>query len=378
MKTNSLTLRTINPNTVAGRFWTACAARQLALLLLLMQPAVVQAQFNIITNNGTITITGYTGSGGAVTIPGMINGLPVTSIGTNAFYSSTNLTNVTIPNSVTNIGDAAFTFCSNLTNVTLSTNLTSLGYLVFARCGSLSSITIPNSVTNIGGGVFLFCSMTNVTLSTNLISIGDSAFSSCYGLTNVTIPNSVTSIGEEAFHGCHSLTSVTIPSSVTSIGESAFNHCTSLTNVTIGNSVTNIGDMAFYWCRNLGKVYFQGDAPTFDPSIWNVFDMCPVTIYYLPGTTGWDMSSWPNSGFPTALWLPQVQTSGSIFGVQSNQFGFNINWASGQTVVVEACTNFANPVWQPVQTNTLTGGSCYFSDPTWTNYPARFYRLRSP
>ena len=33
------------------------------------------------TNNGTITITGYTGPGGAVTIPGTINGLPVTSIG---------------------------------------------------------------------------------------------------------------------------------------------------------------------------------------------------------------------------------------------------------------------------------------------------------
>jgi hypothetical protein len=38
----------------------------------------------------------------------------------------------------------------------------------------------------------------------------------------------------------------------------------------------------------------------------------------------------------------------------------------------------ANPVWSPLQTNTLTGGSCYFSDSQWTNYPGRFYRLRSP
>ena len=36
------------------------------------------------------------------------------------------------------------------------------------------------------------------------------------------------------------------------------------------------------------------------------------------------------------------------------------------------------PVWQPVQTNTLTSGSPYFSDPQWTNYPGCFYRLRSP
>jgi hypothetical protein len=77
------------------------------------------------------------------------------------------------------------------------------------------------------------------------------------------------------------------------------------------------------------------------------------------------------------LWLPQVQTSGTSFGVQTNQFGFNITWANGETVVIEACTDLSNPAWQPVQTNTLTDGSSYFGDPQWTNYPGRFYRLRS-
>ena len=38
-------------------------------------------QYLYTVNNGTITITGYTGSGGAITIPSTINGLPVTSIG---------------------------------------------------------------------------------------------------------------------------------------------------------------------------------------------------------------------------------------------------------------------------------------------------------
>ena len=47
-------------------------------------------------------------------------------------------------------------------------------------------------------------------------------------------------------------------------------------------------------------------------------------------------------------------------------------------VVVEAATNLSNPVWLPVQTNTLTGDKYYFSDPEWTNYPGRFYRVRSP
>jgi hypothetical protein len=47
-------------------------------------------------------------------------------------------------------------------------------------------------------------------------------------------------------------------------------------------------------------------------------------------------------------------------------------------LVVEACTNLANPIWSPLATNTLSNGSSYFSDPQWTNYPTRFYRLRSP
>jgi hypothetical protein len=59
-------------------------------------------------------------------------------------------------------------------------------------------------------------------------------------------------------------------------------------------------------------------------------------------------------------------------------FRFNITWASGMVIVVDACTNLANPTWSPLQTNTLIGGSLYFSDPEWTNYPGRFCRLRSP
>ena len=57
----------------------------LALLAVAVLPAVVNAQFTCTTNNGGITITGYTGSGGAVTIPVTTNGLPVTGIGDSAF-----------------------------------------------------------------------------------------------------------------------------------------------------------------------------------------------------------------------------------------------------------------------------------------------------
>ena len=85
----------------------------------------------------------------------------------------------------------------------------------------------------------------------------------------------------------------------------------------------------------------------------------------------------------SVLWLDDIsvvptQPGFASFGVLSNQFGFNINWTSGRVIVVEACTNLASPVWTPLQTNTLTNGLFYFSDPQWTNYPGRYYRIRSP
>jgi hypothetical protein len=175
--------------------------------------------------------------------------------------------------------------------------------------------------------------------------------------------------------------SYTIPNGVTNIGDGAFDGCSSLTSVVIGNSVTHIADEAFAGCSTLTSVYFQGNAPSFGGAVFvygfpsQFWD--PATIYYLPGTTGWDDVS-TNTGVPVVLWNPQIQTSDTSFGVRTNQFGFTINWASGMTVVVEACTDLANPTWSLVATKTLTSGSSYFSDPQWTNYSGRFYRLRSP
>jgi len=67
-------------------------------LLLLALPAGVRAQLTY-TNTGTsVVITGYSGPD-SVDIPAVIEGLPVTEIGSDAFRLST-VTNVTIPNSV--------------------------------------------------------------------------------------------------------------------------------------------------------------------------------------------------------------------------------------------------------------------------------------
>ncbi len=307
-----------------------------------------QTQCGYTASNGAVKITGYLGGTGTVNIPNNINGMPVTDIGDYAF-ATTPLTGVTIPDSVVGIGNSAFA---------------GPGFEIYEGLGWVSMLT-------------------SVTIGNNVTSIGDGAFQYCNNLTSVTIPDSVTNIGSWVFYDCANLTNAAIGRGVTSIGEEAFSECINLTGVTIPDSVTNIGNEAFSFCSGLTNVYFMGNAPTVDPGAfiiyyWNggggyYFGYDLATAYYLPSTTGWSNTF---AGLPTALWLPQAQIGDGSFGVRTNQFGFNIAWASGQTVVVEAATNLANPVWTPVATNILTSDSTYFSDPQWTNYPSRFYRLK--
>jgi hypothetical protein len=75
---------------------------------------------------------------------------------------------------------------------------------------------------------------------------------------------------------------------------------------------------------------------------------------------------------------PLILNNDPRFGIQTNGFGFIISWVTKIPVIVEACTNPANHIWSPVATNTLTDGWSCFSDPDWTNYSARLYRIRSP
>ena len=229
----------------------------------------------------------------------------VTSIGNSAFSGCSGLTSVTIPNSVTEIGNYAFYDCNSLTSVTIPNSVTEIGDYAFRGCSGLKSVTIPDSVTEIGDEAFKNCSgFTSVSIPDSVTSIGKWTFSGCSGLTTIVvengnpnydsrnncnaiietssnaliagcqrtvIPDSVTSIRDHAFFGCSGLTSVTIPNSATEISHGAFSDCSGLTSVTIPNSVTEIGNRAFSGCRGLTSVSIP------DSIIWfgdKAFDGC--------------------------------------------------------------------------------------------------------
>lgn len=139
---------------------------------------------------------------------------------------------------VTSIGSAAFQN-SNVTSITIPNSVTYIGWGAFSGCSGLKLITIPNSVTKIDGYAFDYCN----------------------GLTFITIPNSVTSIGQFAFHDCTSLTTITISNNVTYLGQSAFAYCDALTSIAIECSPINIHPNAFANCPNLTDVYCNAENP---------------------------------------------------------------------------------------------------------------------
>src|SRR4051812_25362540 len=103
-----------------------------ALLILISS---VQAQLLYSTNaDGTLSVTGYTGPGGAVVIPGEVDGRTVTWIAVAAFEYNHDITAVSIPDSVTDIQGYAFYDCTNLVGVSLPAHLNSIGDSAFLDC----------------------------------------------------------------------------------------------------------------------------------------------------------------------------------------------------------------------------------------------------
>jgi hypothetical protein len=162
---------------------------------------------------------------------------------------------------------------------------------------------------------------------------------------------------------------------VTYLGAGAFVACTGLTSITIPARVANIGQFAFAYCPNLAAVYFRGNAPNLPGNGPFFGDNPGPTVYYLPGTTGWATFS---DGVRAMLWDPQILTSDGSFGVRQSEFGFNVAGTPDIPLVIEASNNLSARSWVALQTCTLTNGLFHFDDPNWTNYPGRFYRIRSP
>ena len=224
----------------------------------------------------------------------------ITALPIQAFYKSTNVENLILPNTLITIGEEMF-YQSKLKTVVIPANATTIGNSAFEQCASLISIDIPANVETIGTAVFWGCSsLTTVTFEkgSQLKTIGGGysepnyygVFSDCTALTSIEIPASVETIEAAAFKGCSSLatvtfengsqlktigggsyssgafsdctalTSIEIPASVETIEAAAFKDCSSLTSIEIPASVETIKASAFKGCSSLATVTFENGS----------------------------------------------------------------------------------------------------------------------
>lgn len=204
-----------------------------------------------ISGNSVVITDCETAATGVVYIPSMIEGKPVTSIGTEAFANCDQITGVTIPDSVTTIGAR-----------------------VFWHCYELSQIVIPEGVT----------------------TMGERAFVACYKLESVSLPNSLTTIEDYAFfYDCRELSNVNLPVGLEGIGAFMFYGCSSLEQITLEASITSIGNYAFYNCSLLNRVEFKGDAPSVGTGIFGGAAQ-DFSVYYRASSNGFTSPIW--QGYP--------------------------------------------------------------------------------
>ena len=172
----------------------------------------------------------------------------VTSVSAGAFYGMTQLTSITLSDSVTSVGKSACTTVFGASNkihdINLGKHLTTIEEKAFSYLGATyatnqPNVKIPKSVTSIGRQAFWNSKMNELVFENGGdIAIGAQAFSGLSSYSGISIhTNSIRSLGYQAFRCASGLTSVYI-SGLTgfsaSVGTgSMFGLCHDLTDLTI-------------------------------------------------------------------------------------------------------------------------------------------------
>ena len=192
----------------------------------------------------------------------------ITALPIQAFYKSTNVENLILPNTLITIGEEMF-YQSKLKTVVIPANATTIGNSAFEQCASLISIDIPANVETIGTAAFKGCSkLATVTFEkASQLKTISTAFSSC-PIISIEIPASVETIETSAFRGCSKLATVTFEkgSQLKTIRSAdsyyphtyygAFSFCP-ITSIEIPASVETIEAAAFKGCSSLATVTFE-------------------------------------------------------------------------------------------------------------------------
>ncbi len=295
--------------------------------------------FAYTVDNGAVTITTYTGPGGAVIIPKEINGRPVTTIDDSTFTHRGDVTSISIQEGVTRIVGYAFFGCG-LTDFVIPKSVTSVDGAAFSYCTKLLSFEVSPAnpaYCNTVDGVLLNKDRTclirypggkagQYVIPSGVKSIGNSAFCGWSKLTNLVIPEGVTNIGQYAVAHCGNLTRVQLPESLTRLEFAAFKECSSLTQVFIPNNVSSIEAFVFFNCQKLTDIAVDSRNPAYCSVDGVLFDKHRTRLVSYPGgkagsyTVSEGVTELSPSAFSGCGHLPHVTLPESITRVGAEAF----------------------------------------------------------
>lgn len=216
------------------------------------------------------SVVGYYGLVTDVVIPNEYNGLPVTSISSDAFEKCKSLRSVTIGNSVIDIGAGAFEYCQNLMSVTLGSGITNIHYSSFFACDklvevyNLSEFEITKGSSDHGYvGLYALDIYTSLEEQSKLSTDSDgyvihtdgakkTLINYESGKTNLILPDGITDILQRIWIYDIKIASIVLPSTITNID---FTAPMNLISITIGENVQSIGEYIFSSCYRLVEVY---------------------------------------------------------------------------------------------------------------------------
>ena len=218
-------------------------------------PIVEGVEYNI--SSGYAIVVGCEEGVEELTIPKTIRvdgtEYNVTNV-TRGLNNNSTLKRVNIQAEITILVSNLFSGDSNLTSVTLPNTLKTIEPAAFENCASLKHINLPEGLEVIKNLVFIGTAIEKITLPSTLTQLQDEAFKNVTTLKTVDFNNVETTIGNSCFQGCTNLTSITGLGNITSIGNRAFYGCKVLGELSSLNNVTSIGDEAFLFCNQLKKV----------------------------------------------------------------------------------------------------------------------------
>lgn len=187
----------------------------LLLFLFLLYPVfcygLTSGDFTYTVSNDEVTITGYTGSGGALVIPDTIDGDNVVAIGENqgsGVFKNKAYSSITFSSNLETIGNYSFYDCQVPATVTIPDTVTSIGFMSFYLCRGMTTVVIGSAVTSIGDYCFAFCKdlvLANFaptaapTIGQNVFKECGSGFQVCYinGSTGYTNARGIVNMFEQ-------------------------------------------------------------------------------------------------------------------------------------------------------------------------------------